>query len=316
MTNPVTATTTPDAPPAAETRPERITEWPPADAFDASRGDQARARLLRPRLAGPRPTERGDGHPAHAPGADDRHPRGADHHRAGDRGQAVHVDRPELTATADRRHARDLRPVALAAARTRDRRRRARPRARDRQRPRRAAADRHGHRRSTRDAGGGAAAPPDARLAHARTQPRRPLQGRAHQRRQAAAGHERRLRRRVAFRPRPRRGAQHARRRRPRPTQADRQAGQLPRAAGARERRPAHPPLDRPHPRARRRRRAAAGHDHRGVRARPRPPARPRAGADHDRRAARRQRRAPTARRVRAGLERSCSRQSINTSTI
>ena len=34
MTNPVTATTTPDAPPAPDTRPERIIEWPPADAFE------------------------------------------------------------------------------------------------------------------------------------------------------------------------------------------------------------------------------------------------------------------------------------------
>jgi hypothetical protein len=33
MTDPVTATTTPDAPPAPENRPERIVEWPPADAF-------------------------------------------------------------------------------------------------------------------------------------------------------------------------------------------------------------------------------------------------------------------------------------------
>ena len=40
MTNPVTATTTPDAPQAGDTRPERIVEWPPADAFGARRGDQ------------------------------------------------------------------------------------------------------------------------------------------------------------------------------------------------------------------------------------------------------------------------------------
>ena len=34
MTNPVTATTTPDAPPAPDPRPERIVEWPPAEAFE------------------------------------------------------------------------------------------------------------------------------------------------------------------------------------------------------------------------------------------------------------------------------------------